>query len=868
MDLLRKALTILVTALMLAACSRYTDSVPQAPQASSDAAFVKGTVILQVSEDLAEAFLSGNPQTKSAQTALAFDRIGVSGIERVYPDAGEWEARHREAGLHRWFRITYDNKDLPATKAADEFSDIPGILYCEPERRIKTASYFNDPYAPQQWDLYNDGTLGRSYSAGCDINVVPVWENYTTGSPDVIVAVIDQGVQLDHPDLAAICIPGGNNGSRSFVYGYEGYTIYPGDHGTHVAGTIAAINNNETGVCGIAGGSDASGGVRIMSCSIFREDPSDPEKTIQGNSENAMVWAADHGAVVCNNSWGYVYDSETDAMNGNVGSMKPAIDYFIKYAGCDKNGEQRPDSPMKGGLVVFAAGNEGYKMGWPAAYKEVVAVGATSASFSRAYYSNYGDWVDICAPGGDVKLGPTIVSTATKGGYALMQGTSMACPHVSGIAALLVSYFGGPGFTCEMLKERLLGGAVDGRGPNMIGPMADALGSFTYGGTIPPEAASIDDISVKSNFVTLSWKVTPDEDDNKAFGYILLASKDREILEAVNPKEKISDQISYKTVESGTAAVGETISGTLDGLEFEADYFTAIISYDYNHNYSELSEIKTVRTGINHAPVITADFSGDLTLKSHENRKIAFTIEDPDGHSFKTELTPGSDAIESHSGSNSDVITREIHCLKADPGKYTCTLTATDKFGLASVFSFNYEIMPNHAPKAKVDSYNQLLTTIGEACSLNVSDFFIDEDGETLNYDISYSGQNVAHINPAGDEINITALGYGLTSAEVTAKDARGESCTMTVKVFVRDSSRPVELYPNPVSKTLYVRPGEDASLKVSMSNKVGATVYSSSAEISPFDPLAIDVTGMPAGTYYVRVVGSGIDDVFVIAKI
>ena len=183
---------------------------------------------------------------------------------------------------------------------------------------------------------------------------------------DAIVACPEvpdfSNVQLDHPDLAAACIPGGPQGSKSFVHGEGGYSFPGGDHGTHVAGVIGAVNDNGVGISGIAGGSNGKGGVRILSCAIFMEDPADPEKTIQGDSYNAMVWAADHGAVIANNSWGYVYDSEADAEKGSVGAMGPAIDYFIQYAGCDKEGNQLPDSPMKGGVVIFAAGNEGYRM--------------------------------------------------------------------------------------------------------------------------------------------------------------------------------------------------------------------------------------------------------------------------------------------------------------------------------------------------------------------------------------------------------------------------------------------------------------------------------------------------------------------------
>ena len=406
----------------------------------------------------------------------------------------------------------------------------------------------------------------------------PVWATYTGGSPNVIVAILDDGVQLNHPDLVAVTIPGGPNGSRSFVNDLPGYDIYPDDHATHVAGAIAAVSNNGIGISGIAGGLDGKGGVRVLACPFMHKNPDDPSHTMPGNPYEAMVWAADHGAVICNNSWGRDYATEAEAMADNVGSMGPAIDYFIQYAGCDMDGNQRADSPMKGGVVFFSAGNEGWRAAWPAAYEKVIAVGAVSARYTKAYYSNYGDWVDICAPGGDYKLDAEILSTVSDGGYAYMQGTSMACPQVTGVAALLVSHFGGPGFTNEKLKERLLGGADPNKisQNEKIGPMLDALGAFVYGGTEAPETAKIISSSVSTNNITLNWKVTSDPDDGKCFGYLALATKDASDLSDLNPRN-LPSSVRSVSVEVGALAVGETISATLKDLEFDTNSIRSII---------------------------------------------------------------------------------------------------------------------------------------------------------------------------------------------------------------------------------------------------------------------------------------------------
>ena len=302
------------------------------------------------------------------------------GFQRLFPNAGEFEQRHREAGLHRWFVAT------EGTRA--DIGGLPGVEYVEETPGIEMCSVdlpFNDPLAQQrQWYLYNDGALVSGFRKGADINVVPVWENYTAGSRDVIVAVIDSGADASHPDLAQSVIPDGKNGSRNFIYDYSStpYVTYAEKHGTHTASIIGAANNNGIGICGIAGGSDGTGGVRILSCQALSNGHS-------GSPEAAFVWAADHGAVIASNSWNYTYSSESDVPSSTPLGIRTAIDYFIKYAGFDAKGSQ--EGPMAGGIVFFSAGNEQWAKGQPAMYEKVMAVGALGPGGERAYYSNYGD---------------------------------------------------------------------------------------------------------------------------------------------------------------------------------------------------------------------------------------------------------------------------------------------------------------------------------------------------------------------------------------------------------------------------------------------------------------------------------------------
>lgn len=512
MSLLRSVVPAICAILCLSACS-VSEPEPAPLDGTHDISlrpvnpFLPGIVSVQFDDEMTnriEAALAEGDGTATKALGGVLDELGVTSLRRVFPDAGEFEPRTRREGLHRFYYVSFD-PSMPVTKAADDLRDIPGIVSVTPQIPVRTRA-FNDPYFEQQWHLVN------TRYAGCDINVQKVWDEFTVGSNKVIVSVVDEGVNMGHEDLAQNLIPGLEDGSGSWNFNNNTPTVVPTQgHGTHVAGVIAAVSNNGKGVAGVAGGNAAEGidGVRILSCQIFDQWGAQPDIYA------AIKHGADHGAVILQCSWGFSPDMDGDGFTtdeeialyrsftiDDLPEYKAVLDYFIKYAGCDNDGNQLPDSPMKGGVAIFASGNDNFDYDPLVSYEPVIAVGAFGATGNKASYSNWGDWVDIAAPGGDGKQGIYSTLLGNNYGGADWQGTSMACPHVSGVAALLVSYFGGPGFTAEECRKRILRGAVPNffSGSRYIGRKLDAYGAFTYDMNTPakpPVLAWSDDSAIE-----------------------------------------------------------------------------------------------------------------------------------------------------------------------------------------------------------------------------------------------------------------------------------------------------------------------------------------------------------------------------------
>ena len=825
-------------------------SVDTKPQKES--AIVEGQAYVlfddQMTELIEADLQSGSIVTKSSELNGISAALGVKTMERLFPHAGEFEPRTRAAGLHKWYKVTFD-ESIPVTKAAGDFSALPGVELVEPVRKVYSTAHFNDPKLPQQWHYYNNGT-GQGHKSGSDINVVPVWEAYTTGDSDVIVAIVDGGIDYNHEDLAANYV-GGYNFVRNTT------KIIPHDHGTHVAGTVAAVNNNGKGVSGVAGGDSKNGvkGVGLLSCQIFEPNPDDPNKDIGADGAPAIKWGADNGAVISQNSWGFTFDTEEEAAAANIpGHLKAAIDYFIANAGMDASGNQV--GPMKGGVVIFASGNDGWAYSPICEYEPVITVGAIGPDFTRTYYSNYGDYVDLCAPGG--ASGGQVLSTLPGNKYGYMQGTSMACPHVSGVAALVVSHFKGKGFTNETLTEKLIKGADKSAISKnaKIGALVDAFGAMTYGGVTPPKDVASAEVKARSNNIDFAWKVTSDPDDKKAYGFILLVAKDKSLFNSIN-FSSLPAGVFSSVVMTGEAKVGDQISGTVTGLDFTTDYHAAVVAFDYNRNYSSLSPIYTVKTEGNNAPVVETSYKGDFKVKSHETLKVNWQIVDPDGHEIQTSFVMGSKAATIEripDGSYQMTIVGNV----VDPGVYEAVFTVTDSYGLAAEKKVKYEILENHAPVIVKEIDDMLFEMEGQKFSLDMSEYLSDPDGEQLKFTINITDRTVLHIAPKENILNATTLSYGVTDVSIVASDSRGLKCTLEFKVLIKDFSKPVEIFPNPVKDFMTISTMEGDQTNVKIVSSTGKVVYDITDEISAFYPATIDMRGCAPGVYKVTVAFGG----------
>jgi subtilisin family serine protease/sugar lactone lactonase YvrE len=517
---------------------------PTAAAADARAPYVEGEILVKF-----------RPDAPSAARAAARADLGASVHRRYHSGAEHWRL----------------GKGETVSRALARLRARADVLYAEPNYRVATQVVPNDGAFPQQWALRNIGQTGGT--PGADIRATSAWD-VTTGSPSVVVGIIDTGIDMTHPDLSANIytnpgeIPGNgidddHNGFIDDVHGWNfAYdTNNAADdfgHGTHVAGTISAAGNNVIGVAGVAWH------VRLMPIKFL--DASGSGTT--ADAVAAVEYATMMGVSLTNNSWG-------------GGGFSQALLDAINAAGA------------KNVLFVASAGNSALNIDsspvYPAGYDapNIVSVAATDSSDRLASFSNYGPvGVDLGAPGVD------ILSTLPGASYGLLSGTSMAAPHVTGTAALLRSL--APDMDVATLRRRLMEKsdpipALAGRVAS--GGRLNAFLALATADTVPPGAvADLRVVDAGSDWVTLAWTATGDDGDvGTASSYDLRYS--------TSPIDAASfDAVARFVATPGPSASGMTERVEVDGLAPGTSYFLALKAKDEWGNAGGLSNVVAATT--------------------------------------------------------------------------------------------------------------------------------------------------------------------------------------------------------------------------------------------------------------------------------
>lgn len=487
-------------------------------------------------------------------------------------------ARLRQGPIDQWRLVKLGaGSDLTRARAALLNSRLVDRVEYNYEVRVLLTP--NDPGFSNLWGMNNIGQTGGT--ADADIDATEAWDQHT-GNGTVVVAVIDTGVAYDHPDLAANMwtnsgeIPGNGidddgNGYIDDVYGYNfvNNTANPYDdhgHGTHCAGTIAAVGNNGVGVAGV------TWSARIMAVKFLSASGSGSTT----GAISAVLYAANNGAQVMSNSWG-------------GGGFSQALLDAINTA------------DQAGALFVAAAGNSGLNTdvspNYPSNYavQNVVSVAATDHSDLKASFSNYGlTTVDLGAPGVSVySTVPTVGNACCSNptGYHYLSGTSMATPHVSGAAALLFSRY--PGISHYQVRDRLLFSSdpvASLAGITVTGGRLNIARAITPDDAPPAPVFDLATTNIGSTTVTLRWSATGDDGNSgNASKYDLRYSY-----------SPIDDgNFNQATAVTGTPKPG--VPGTLEtftvaGLVSDTNYYFALRVSDDVGNNSNLSNVVSART--------------------------------------------------------------------------------------------------------------------------------------------------------------------------------------------------------------------------------------------------------------------------------
>lgn len=916
---MRKYILFIVLCFFFSACQQEEEILPRGgqeePGTAPEMPVLKGHVQVKFKQEVEPQLNVVRTKSGLSSGITAVDLAGVDlsvyRMERVFPPAGKFEARHREAGLHLWYDIYFD-ETIPTRSALEAYGRLPEVEYVSPVHEARLCDYqvvqepleplrslmartragedpeelpFNDPRLGEMWHYHNAGESVNGLTGameGADIGVFEAWK-IETGSPEVIVAVMDGGIQFDHPDLAGNMwvneaelngepgVDDDGNGYIDDIYGWNfvtatktegpsGDTLWTNgaltqhEHGTHCGGTISAVSGNGTGISGIAGGSGKNDGVRLMSCQIFHTDPATGQNKAYANP-NMYIYAADMGAVISSNSWTNGAYEESAFMNS---AMRSAIDYFIRYAGKDVSTKVQ-NGPMNGGLVVFAAANSNSDAReWPTAYSKVLTVASMAHTYKRASYSNFGDWIDITAPGGEQSYGDSyaILSTTINGGYAWLQGTSMACPHVSGCAALVLSKFQGTGYTPEELWDRLINSTrnIDGYNPRYKGLLGagcvDVGVALTPPSTEAPEMSPLTLVDAYDDWAIVEWtvKAAPDGPMNK---YVINWSTS-----PLQPAATEAAGVQSKTVNVRYVAAGTVLRDTISGLQLGQTYYFSLQAYDRWGGVSEAAPQVSAQVTENLSPVLTPDWSGDVLVDEGAQRTLVLRVNDPEHQHIRCGMNLLLPWVKARNEGDTLLYLNFAPDYQA-AGSYPLRLAVADQYGKYSYVNIQLEVVYKEAAPQVTTAFGRMqLPANGRRTTLDLREYFSDPKGRSLMYEVSSSADAIASVVRNGENLIIEPKVPGNTQIMVRALNGAGLSASQSFTVEVvngdsNDLTNAVSAYPNPVKKDLNI------SLQPAIRGEVTLRLYNATGRVMLFEKVtvgdngySIDMSKMQAGTY------------------
>lgn len=480
--------------------------------------------------------------------------------------------------------------------------------------------------------------------------------------------------------------------------------------------------------------------------------------------------------------------------------------------------------------------------------------------FTKASYSNYAKWVTITAPGGDQDRFGTeagVLSTVPKSkaasGYAYFQGTSMACPHVSGIAALIASYFGKQGFTNEELKLRLTTAYrpynIDEQNPTYKAKLGrgyiDAESAFESDTKIAPDKVSTLTLTPDFVDITAEWSIAKDENTTAAFYRLYISPNE---LTAESMKD-----MNYKEINGMGHHIGETLTYTFDDLKDNRTYNVAVVAVDRWGNVSA-PVVRKCTTKLNHAPEVTGFPEEVIEVSENERKSFSFNVADPDGHNWDIKAVGETKGV-SYTVKQNTVTVHLVPVLEA--GDYTCTFVLSDDLGAKAEKNFTFKVVKYIPPHLETPFNNYIIGLDEGVVTIPLKGHYTHSGSGRLTYQATASNSSMVTTEVSNDNLQLKPLATGITRIQVSASDGRQTSSDGSFQIrIVEKKAAPVyAVYPIPVRRDINVLLNPEVKqTELVISSTVGERMMKTTLVPDKNNVATLNLSQLNPGTYKLTV--------------